>query len=135
MGEIFEGKKKLRFIASLVLFLLLLGTFGYKILLEIGFLDALYMTVITVSTVGYAEVAQMDNEAKMFSIFLIFVSLGTVGYLFSSIVSSLLEGDLRLAWKMKRMNKDIFKLRNHYIICGAGETGLNAIRQFKKSKV
>lgn len=132
MGEIFEGKKKLRFIASLVLFLLLLGTFGYKILLEIGFLDALYMTVITVSTVGYAEVAQMDNEAKMFSIFLIFVSLGTVGYLFSSIVSSLLEGDLRLAWKM---NKDIFKLRNHYIICGAGETGLNAIRQFKKSKV
>ena len=94
----------------MVLFLLLLGTFGYKILLEIGFLDALYMTVITVSTVGYAEVAQMDNEAKMFSIFLIFVSLGTVGYLFSSIVSSLLEGDLRLAWRMKRMNKDISQI-------------------------
>jgi len=130
-----EDKKKLRFIASLVLFLLLLGTVGYKVLLGIGFLDALYMTVITVSTVGYAEVAHMDNEAKMFSIFLIFVSLGTVGYLFSSIVSSLLEGDLRLAWRMKRMNKDIFKLRNHYIICGAGETGLNAIRQFKKAKV
>ena len=130
MGEIFEGKKKLRFIASLVLFLLLLGTFGYKILLEIGFLDALYMTVITVSTVGYAEVTQMDNEAKMFSIFLIFVSLGTVGYLFSSIVSSFLEGDLRTAWRRRKMEKKIIKLSDHYIICGAGETGINAIKQF-----
>ncbi|HZK09921.1 MAG TPA: potassium channel family protein, partial [Clostridia bacterium] len=91
--------------------------------------------VITISTVGYAEVALMDNEAKIFSIFLIFVSLGTVGYLFSSIVSSLLEGDLRLAWRKKRMEKDIVRLKDHYIICGAGETGINAIKQFQKSDI
>lgn len=130
-----ENKRKLSFIASLVLFLLLLGTFGYKFLLDVSFLDAIYMTVITISTVGYAEVAKMDSEAKIFSIFLIFISLGTVGYLFSSIVSSLLEGDLRLAWRRKRMEKDIAKLKNHYIICGAGETGVNAIKQFQKANV
>lgn len=118
---------------SLVFFLLLLGSVGYKFLLEINFLDALYMTVITISTVGFSEVAAMDNEAKLFSIFLIFLSLGAVGYLFSSIVSSLLEGNLRLAWRKKRMEKNIEKLKDHYIICGAGETGLNAIKQFKKS--
>lgn len=93
------------------------------------------MTVITISTVGYAEVGQMDLEAKIFSIILIFTSLGTVGYLFSSIVSSFLEGDLKTAWRRKRMEKDIAKLKDHYIICGAGETGLNAIKQFQKTNV
>lgn len=130
-----EDKKKLSFIFALVLTLLLVGTIGYKILLEVNLIDALYMTVITISTVGYAEVAQMDVEAKIFSIILIFTSLGTVGYLFSSIVSSFLEGDFKTAWRRKRMEKDIAKLKDHYIICGAGETGVNAIKQFQKTNV
>lgn len=96
-----NNRKKISFMASMVLSLLLLGTVGYKILLEVSLVDALYMTVITISTVGYGEISQMDNEAKIFSILLIFISLGTVGYLFSSIVSSLLEGDLKLAWRRK----------------------------------
>ncbi|MGO1469469.1 MAG: potassium channel family protein [Tissierella sp.] len=128
-----ENKRNLGFISVLLISLLLTGTIGYKILLEVNLLDALYMTVITISTVGYAEIAQMDVEAKIFSIFLIFTSLGTVGYLFSSIVSSLLEGDLKIAWRKKRMERDISKLENHYIICGAGETGINAIKQFQKT--
>lgn len=119
----------------MVLFLLLLGVIGYKIILDISFLDALYMTVITISTVGYAEVAQMDNFAKMFSIILIFISIGTVGYLFSNIVSSFLEGNLKVIWRKKRMTKTISQLKDHYIICGAGETGLNAIKQFQKTKL
>ena len=130
-----ESKKKLTFISLLVLSLLLVGTIGYKVFLEVSFIDALYMTVITISTVGYAEVAQMDSEAKIFSILLIFTSLGTVGYLFSSIVSSFLEGDLKLAWRKRKMEKEISKLQVHYIICGAGETGLNAIKQFQKAGV
>lgn len=130
-----ENKKNLTFIAALVLSLLLIGTIGYKIFLEVSLLDALYMTVITISTVGYAEVARMDGEAKIFSIFLIFTSLGTVGYLFSSIVSSFLEGDLRTAWRRRRMENKIIKLKDHYIICGAGETGINAIKQFQKTAI
>lgn len=127
--------KRISFLISLLVFLLLFGTIGYKLLLEVSFLDAIYMTVITISTVGYAEVAQMDNVAKLFSIFLIFISIGTVGYLFSSIMSSFLEGDLKVIWRKKRMEKDILKLTNHYVVCGAGETGINAIKQFKKSMV
>lgn len=130
-----ENKKNLSFITTLVLSLLIVGTIGYKIFLEVSLLDALYMTVITISTVGYAEVAKMDGEAKIFSIFLIFSSLGTVGYLFSSIVSSFLEGDLRTAWRRRKMEKKIIKLSDHYIICGAGETGINAIKQFKKTQM
>lgn len=128
-----EKKRNLSLIFSLILSLLLIGTIGYKILLNVSFIDAVYMTVITISTVGYAEVAKMDVEAKIFSIFLIITSLGTVGYLFSSLVSSLFEGDLKLAWRKRKMEKDILKLKNHYIICGAGETGINAIKQFQKT--
>lgn len=115
--------------------MVLTGTIGYKILLDLSLVDALYMTVITISTVGYGEVALMDAEAKIFSIFIIFISLGTVGYLFTSIVSSFLEGDLKDAWRRRRMESNIDKLNNHYIICGAGETGSNAIKQFIKSKL
>lgn len=130
-----ERKNKLNFSIMLLISLVLTGTIGYKFLLDLSLIDAIYMTVITISTVGYAEVRQMDTEAKMFSIILIFVSLGTVGYLFTSIVSSLLEGDIKRAWRRKKMEVRIDKMKNHYIICGAGETGYNAIKQFQASNV
>lgn len=94
-----DDKKNVGFIFSLIISLFLVGTIGYKLLLDVSLLDALYMTVITISTVGYAEIALMDAEAKIFSIILILISLSTVGYLFSSIVRSLLEGDLKIAWR------------------------------------
>ncbi len=117
-------------LVGILLSLILTGTFGYKILLDISLIDALYMTVITISTVGYGEIGVMNMEAKIFSIILIFISLGTVGYLFSSIVSSLLEGDIRKVWRMRKMEREIKNMEKHYIICGAGENGYNAIKQF-----
>lgn len=130
-----KTKNKLTPIISMLFTLILTGTIGYKYLLDLNFVDALYMTVITISTVGYAEVGIMDTEAKFFSIFIIFLSLGTVGYLFTSIVSSFLEGDLKNAWRRRNMESKIESLKGHYILCGAGETGQNAIKQFQRSKV
>ncbi|MGO1713027.1 MAG: potassium channel family protein, partial [Senegalia sp. (in: firmicutes)] len=130
-----EKKSNINFVVILLISLIATGVIGYTLLLDLNFIDALYMTVITISTVGYAEVAEMDTEAKLFSIILIFISLGTVGYLFSAIVSSFLEGDIKKAWRRRKMESNIIKLTNHYIICGAGETGQNAIKQFKASNV
>ena len=130
------GKRnQIYYVIILLVSLVLTGVIGYKVLLDLNFLDALYMTVITISTVGYAEVGVMDTEAKIFSIFLIFISIGTVGYLFSTIISYFLEGDLKTAWRRRKMESKIIELKHHYIICGAGETGQNAIKQFKRSKV
>ncbi len=130
-----RSKNQIAFVAILLISLILTGVIGYKILLDLSVLDALYMTVITISTVGYAEVGVMDTEAKLFSIMLIFVSIGTVGYLFSTIMSYFLEGDLKTAWRRRKMESNITELKDHYIICGAGETGQNAIKQFKSSNV
>ncbi len=130
-----EINRKFNFVVTMLIALILTGTIGYKFLLDVSIIDALYMTVITISTVGYAEVATMNANAKIFSIFIIFLSLGTVGYLFTSIVSLFLEGDLKDAWRRKRMESQITNLKDHYIICGAGETAQNAIKQFKRSNV
>ncbi|MPW27256.1 potassium channel protein [Alkalibaculum sp. M08DMB] len=128
-----DTNHKFKFIVTILISLVLTGTIGYKILLDISIIDALYMTVITISTVGYTEVAEMDVNAKIFSIFIIFFSLGTVGYLFTNLVSSFLEGDLKDIWRKRRMENKIAELKDHYIICGGGETGQHAINQFVKS--
>lgn len=130
-----KRKDNILILVSLIISIVLTGTIGYKILLETNFIDALYMTVITISTVGYGEIAEMDTEAKLFSIILIFTSLGTVSYLFSTLVSSLLEGDLRKAWRRRNMEKEIAKIKNHYIICGAGETGSQSIKMFQEKDI
>lgn len=116
-----EEKRKLKFIFYTFALLLLVGIVGYMALLKIGFIDALYMTVITISTVGFGEVAKMDAEAKVFSIFMIFWGVGIVGYAFTNLIVMFVDGKLTDLWKGKKMDRDISKLNNHYIICGSGE--------------
>lgn len=116
-----DEKRKLKFIFYTFGLLLLVGTIGYMILLKISFVDALYMTVITISTVGFGEVAQMDSQAKIFSIFMIFWGVGIVGYAFTTIVVMFVEGKIVDIWKGRRMDSKIAQLNEHYIICGSGE--------------
>jgi len=122
------------FVFALII-IVLFGVTGYRLLLDLSFIDALYMTLITISTVGYAEVSAMTPQAKLFSIVLIIISLGSVGYMFTRIVSSLMEGDIRKAIRRKMMERRISDFDNHYILCGAGETGWHAMKRFQKSNV
>jgi voltage-gated potassium channel len=123
-----------RIILWLVIALLIvtLATIGYMVLLDIDLIDALYMTVITISTVGYQEVAEMDSTARLFSIVVIVVSIGMVGYIASMLVRFFSEGVVNEAWRRKKMERQIRDMKGHIIICGAGETGVHVIEQFKK---
>jgi voltage-gated potassium channel len=76
----------------------------------------------------------MTPEAKLFSIIIIFLGLSFVGYLFTSIASFFVEGDMRGILRRRRLKNAMDALSGHYIICGAGETGENVIRQFERSK-
>lgn len=128
-------KNRIIFFGSVFLTIMVLATLGFMILLDVSFIDALYMTVITISTVGYTEVAEMTPEARLFAIGVIFMSIGTGGFLLSKVISSFSEGDVKEAWRKKRMENSIAKLENHYIICGSGETGFYIINQFQKIDV
>ena len=122
-----NNRRKFAIIVSLLLIIMLVGISGYMLLLDVSLIDALYMTVITISTVGYGEVGTMTDASKLFSIGIIFSGLTVVGYGATSIVSLFFEGELKDAWRKKRMEERIFNLDNHYIVCGAGAIGSTVI--------
>ncbi len=132
---LYREQQKLMIVIIFILGVLTIGTWGYMVLLEVSFVDALYMTVITITTVGYTEVGEMTDQAKYFSMVVIFMGLGTVGYAVTAGATLLLEGTFREGWRRRKMEKQIKELKDHYILCGAGETGQSVINQFEKSKV
>jgi voltage-gated potassium channel len=125
-----ENKKKFIIIVTAFFLVIFVGVVGFASLLNVGFIDALYMTAITISTVGYGEVGVMTNQAKIFTIFIIFSGLGVAGYGFTSIVALFFEGEFKHAWRRRRMEMKIKELKDHYIVCGAGEVGHTVIEQF-----
>lgn len=125
-----DEKRKLKFILYAFALLLVIGVIGYKILLKVDFVDALYMTVITISTVGFGEIGTTSNLSEIFSVFMIFLGVGVVGYAFTTIVAMFVEGKVVDLWKGSKMDRKISALNNHYIICGSGELAEVIINKF-----
>lgn len=125
-----DEKRKLKFILYAFALLLLIGVIGYKILLQVDFVDALYMTVITISTVGFGEIGTTSNLSEIFSVFMIFLGVGVVGYAFTTVVAMFVEGKVVDLWKGSKMDRKISALNNHYIICGSGELAEVIIDKF-----
>lgn len=130
-----ENKRKFLVIGSAFLLVITTSVVGYSVLLDVSFIDALYMTAITISMVGYGEVGLMTSQAKMFTILIIFSGLGVAGYAFTSIVALFFEGEIKHAWRRRRMENKIKELKEHYIVCGAGEVGHTVIEQFYENKL
>ena len=94
---------------------------------DVGFVDAAYMTVITISTVGFREIHPMNDQEKIFTIFLILTSISLFGYAVSAFTEALASGVFFKQLKLKRVRKKIDKLKNHTIVCGYGRNGMQAI--------
>ena len=111
-----------------------IGIIGYFLLFGYSFVDAFYMTVITVTTVGFGEVHPFTSEEKVFTIFLILSSLFTFGYAVSSFSEYLISGDFFHQLKIKRVQKQIELLDGHIIVCGFGRNGKQALAKLKSYK-
>jgi voltage-gated potassium channel len=111
------------------------GTAGYMILLNLSFVDALYQTVTTLSTVGFREVAPFGTAEKLFTIALILVGVGAVLYTLTSVMQEALEGDLRSRFHARRMQLEIETLRAHYVLCGFGRVGQEIARELRERGV
>ncbi len=118
---------------SLVLVLLVIatGTAGYMLIERWGLLDALYMTVITITTVGYREVHPLSRYGMVFTIFLILFSLGIVFYILNTGARAIIEGEFAQLLGRRKLEKRIKKLKDHYIICGYGRMGKIISREFQ----
>lgn len=99
------------------------GTAGFAFIEGWPFLDAFYMTVITISTVGYGEIHPLSSHGRLFASFLIVAGLGTAIYTFTRLGQVLLEGELQGVLGRRRMKNEIAKLKDHYIVCGFGRIG------------
>ncbi|MBO6880328.1 MULTISPECIES: potassium channel family protein [Winogradskyella] len=113
----------------LLFFVLCIGVFGYRFVSEYSWIDAVYMTVITITTVGYGEVNPLDTEAKIFTIFLILSSVVIVGYAISIITEYILSKNNFEDIKQRRMQKKIDEMTDHIVICGYGRNGKQAAKK------
>ena len=103
--------------------LIALGTAGYMWIEKWSMLDALYMTVITVSTIGYGEVHAVSPEGRIFTLFLIILGVGFFLYVIGNVVQFLVEGRIREILGRHKLDKQINELNHHYIVCGYGRMG------------
>lgn len=115
--------KKLRIVIVLLVSIIILGTLGFIFIEGYSLIDAIYMTAITVSTVGFREVKELSVTGKVFVSLLILFGVSTVAYGYSIITTIVVEGELKQVWIFKRRMKMLQKLKNHYIICGFGRMG------------
>ena len=119
---------------ALSLFILFTGTAGYMIIEDWRFLDALYMTIITISTVGYREVNQVGDIGRIFTICLVLVGVGFTFYVMAAVVQFMVEGRVRIIMGRRRLDKKIDRLKNHYIVCGYGRIGRVLCRNLQKAR-
>ncbi|MCB4790352.1 MAG: potassium channel protein [Elusimicrobia bacterium] len=122
----------------IVAFILLLavfgiGTLGYVVIEKWDFFDSFYMTVITLTTVGYGEVRPLTTDGRIFTIFLLLSGFGILTYGVTTGISFMLEGELGHIIRRHKMEKLIQSFKNHYIICANGEIGEYVAEEFIKT--
>ena len=108
---------------SLLLIISIIGISGYMVIEKMTFTEAVYMTIITVATVGFKEVEPLSELGMWFTSFLIVISFGIFVYAVTSFARYIIDGVLRSYYRDRRMTRKINKLSNHVIICGYGRNG------------
>ena len=130
-----EPLKKFITILSVLLLLVLFSTVGIHFIEGWPWIDCLWHTIITISTVGYGLVRPLSPEGMLFTMLVIVVAFAVFAYGASAVASMIFEGELQKILTVKRMEKMVAKLKNHTIVCGLGRTGQAAIKELYKEKV
>ncbi len=115
--------RKIYYFLLLLLVVISGGTLGFMIIEEWSLIDSLYMTIITVSTVGFGEVNELSEYGRLFTAFLIIFSFGTFAYAVSAITVYVVNGEYKEYYKQYRAMQEVSKLSGHIIICGYGRVG------------
>jgi len=121
-------------IIALLLFILCSGVIGYHLIEGWSLFDALYMTVITLATVGYGEIHTLSHAGRIFTIFLIFGGMGILLYGVTEMTAFVVEGEMTGYLRRRTMKQRIGKLSNHYILCGWGLKGEHVLDELLRTK-
>lgn len=121
--------KSLRYAVILFFLLIFVGTYGYMLIENISFVDSLYMTIISITTVGFGEVKTLSPSGRIFTIVLILVSVGLIGVMLNNFSRLMLDGYFRQQFRDYNLRKRMMKLSNHVIVCGYGRNGFQACEE------
>lgn len=130
-----ELRRKFIFAVGLVLLVASFGTAGYMTIERWDFIDSLYMTVITLASVGFKEIHDLSLIGRIFTIILIIGGVGSVAYALSAGAKIILEGELQEVYGRRRLEKKIKELSNHYIVCGYGRMGKIICRELNEKHI
>jgi voltage-gated potassium channel len=122
----------------LLVAVILIGAVGYWLIGggKYPFFDSLYMTVITIATIGFSEVIDIAGNigARVFTMFIAVAGIGVLAYLVTNLTAAIVEGELTKSFRRRRMERLAAKAREHYIVCGVGWTGLHIINELRETK-
>lgn len=127
--------KKLYYALAILLLIICSGIFGYYLIEDYSFSESFYMTIITISTVGFQEIRPLSSNGRYFTAFLIITSFGTFAYAAGVLSTFLLDGDFRKHFTELKKIKRIKSLENHIIICGYGRNGKQILQELQSQNV
>jgi voltage-gated potassium channel len=114
---------------------IIFGTVGYHVIERWPWLDGLYMTVITLATIGYGETHPLSTTGRVFTIILIIIGVTVFGFMVTILTQAVIENEIASALGRRRLFKDISQLKDHYILCGAGRVGVRIIDELDNKGV
>lgn len=134
-GDWFSRMRGMRLAVALLLSVLVGGTSGYALIEEWPLWDSLYMTVTTITTVGYSEVHPLSRTGQVFTVFLIGAGVGTAFYTLTLLLSVVVEGGLHARLERRRRVRMLDDLRDHFIVCGYGRIGVIIVEELRRQGV
>lgn len=126
--------RRIVFIAGLIALTLFIGTAGFELLEGYPPFDAFYMTLITITTVGYQEIRPLSQAGRIFNSFLIFFGVSAMFVAVGAMTQTIIELELQERFGKRRKKRMIDQLRNHFIVCGFGRVGRNAAMELQRAK-
>ena len=120
--------------AVLLAFFIAFGSAGYALIERWSLFDSFYMTIITISTVGFTEVHPMNTPGRLFTSVLIVGGVGTMLYAFGVFAETLSEGHFLEFRRVRRLERKVRALRGHFIVCGYGRIGTQVVSEFESSQ-
>ncbi len=130
-----EIARRFYFNIAFIIFVLSTGTIGYTLLENYTPFEAFYMTLYTITTIGFGELKPLHTSGRLLTIFLIFTGVGVTAYTFVEMVNLLVNGDLREKIRMLSIKKSVDSLKNHVIVFGMGGVGYEVAKDLRERRL
>ncbi|HEX8926580.1 MAG TPA: potassium channel protein, partial [Terriglobales bacterium] len=130
-----KGLRNIRLLLAVLACVVVFGTIGFHVIEGWPFFDGFYMVLTTLTTIGYQEVHPLSQAGRIFNVFVIVCGVGTVLIIIGTTTQALLEFEFNELFGRRKMQREIDRLKGHYIICGAGRVGRSVGRELAKKPV